>query len=117
MNWEFLKRVFDREPQSPDLEFEIERGRQARTLLESDAYQRATLRVRQGIHEKWSMSPVADVEGQHELRLILKAMDDIEGNLIQEMKTGELASEQLRRKQDVERKERERKSRINIRSI
>jgi hypothetical protein len=60
---------------------ESERGTRARLLLESEPYKEAVGKVRAGIIDRWSKSPVADKEGQHELRLMLKLLDDLEGNI------------------------------------
>lgn len=118
MNWDFLKKVFKpSQYDGPILELELRKGIEAETLLNSEAYSRARMRVRQGIHEKWAASPVSDIEGQHKLRLLLKALDDIEGNLVEEMQTGQLAREQLKRQQEEEKRKRERETRSIIRSI
>ena len=79
----------------------IERGHQAEQLLKSAAFERAWQRVRQGVHERWALSPITDKDGQHELRLLIKVMDDIEGNLHQEMQSGLMAQAQLRKEQDL----------------
>lgn len=79
---------------------ESERGARARLLLESEVYQEAVSTVRNAIIDKWSTSPVADKDGQHELRLMLKLLNDVEANIKDVADTGKLANEQLRIEQE-----------------
>lgn len=77
------------------LEQDEAKGSRAEQLLKSDIYRDAYQRVRQGIIEKWSESPVTDYEGQHELRLMLKLLDDLNGNIVSMVNTGKLARKQI----------------------
>ena len=92
--WDFL---FPRhEPQrSPDIQAEASKGAHASALLESDTYKDAFRKVREGIHIRWAGSPVADKDGQHELRIMLKLLDDLEANIKEIAVTGKLAAIQL----------------------
>jgi hypothetical protein len=94
MKWDFLKPK-QKAPQAPNLYREMEMGAQAGALIESAAYQRAVLRLREGIHLKWAASPVADLDGQNKLRLMLKLLDDMEAHVKEEADTGKLASKQV----------------------
>lgn len=90
------------------LRMEADRGAKAKLLLESPIYQEAVGTVRAAIIDKWSTSPVADKDGQHELRLMLKLLNDVEANIKDVADTGKLANEQLR----IEREKQSMASRI-----
>ena len=53
--------------------------------------------VRTAILDKWEKSPVSDKDGQHELRLLIKLLTDLEGNIKTTIETGKLASIQIER--------------------
>ena len=100
MKWDFLwKRA---EPYEPEKVRGA--GLQSQELWTSPAFERAVQKVRQGIHEKWATAPIADTAGQLTLRLLLKCLDDIEGNIRAEMNSGKVAEKQL--KDEEERKQR-----------
>ncbi len=115
MNFEFLKRIIN--PRKPTLGEDIKRGDEAEMLLASPAFQSAIYRVRSGIHERFAASPVSDIEGQHELRLMLKVLDDIEGNLQIDVNGGKLAKEQMRQENEAAKRKKEREERGFLRSI
>lgn len=73
----------------------IMEGREASDLLESPAFKRATESLRQAIMDKWAASPIRDVEGQHELRLMIKLLDDLIGNLKQAVFDGTFTEKDL----------------------
>ncbi len=73
----------------------IMEGREANDLLESAAFKRATESLRQAIMDKWANSPIRDVEGQHELRLMVKLLDDLIGNLKQAVFDGTFTEKDL----------------------
>jgi hypothetical protein len=70
---------------------ESERGARANALLASDIYREAVGKVEAGILERWKAAPIRDREGQHELRLMLKALQDVCGYLNEVAETGRLA--------------------------
>ena len=80
---------------SDKLQEEIERGSRAQILLRNEVYQEAVGKVRQGIMDAWAESPLRDTEGQHELRLMLKLLTDIEKNIERVATTGTLALRQI----------------------
>jgi hypothetical protein len=47
--------------------------------------------VRCGIISRWATSPIADIDGQHELRLMLKVLDDVERNILKVIDDGTMA--------------------------
>jgi hypothetical protein len=78
-----------------NLQADLEKGSRADQLIKSQAYQDAYNGVRQAILDTWANSPIRDAEGQHELRLMLKLLDDLNGHLVSMLNTGKLASKQI----------------------
>lgn len=78
-----------------NLHLELERGGRADALLNNDIYKESVGKVRQGIHDAWAAAPLRDVEGQTNLRLMLKLLDDLEKNIKQVAQTGKMASIQI----------------------
>ena len=74
---------------------ELRRGEQARQLLQNELYQDAISQVRQAIIDKWISAPMRDIEGQHELKLMLKLLGDVTGYIQTTMETGKMAQIQL----------------------
>jgi ABC-type siderophore export system fused ATPase/permease subunit len=77
------------------------RGRQANELLENSMFREAVDTLRQSLVDKWLASPIRDIEGQHELRLMAKLLGDIEGYIANIAKTGKMAAIQLERESKV----------------
>lgn len=63
-------------------------------------------KVRDAIIAKWEASPVADVEGQHELRLMRKLLADLEVNIKTVIDTGKLAQVQIERESKLDKAKR-----------
>jgi hypothetical protein len=72
-------------------------GMDALRVWDDPAFVKARTSVREAIVQRWATSPVADLEGQHELRLMLKLLDDLEGNLKQAIATGRMADMEIER--------------------
>ena len=79
MDLTWIKELFVKKEVS--LEETAHSGKRAKELWENIEFQKAIRNVRLGILEKWTSSPIQDMEGQHELRLMLKILDDVEGNI------------------------------------
>lgn len=77
------------------LDQELRDGRLAGELLEMKAFSDAVASVKAAIHERWATSPVKDHEGQHELRLMLKLLEDLLGNLQTAVANGKFAANEL----------------------
>lgn len=77
------------------LDNEIAQGNKAELIL-SDIAPYFDM-VEAAILDKWKTSPVADVEGQHELRLMIKLLADVKANLHTAVETGKLAKIQIER--------------------
>jgi hypothetical protein len=53
--------------------------------------------VENAILDKWKESPIADKEGQHELRLMYKLLGDLKANIRTAIDTGKMAQIQIER--------------------
>lgn len=80
---------------------EVTRGAQAQSLLDSEIYREAVSSVHDAIIAKWESCPIRDVEGQHELKLMLKLLADLEQNIKEVVNTGKLKRLQIERDRGV----------------
>lgn len=83
-----------------ELEQEYTRGQKAKEILENEIYKEAFLMMREGIIKAWEDSPVRDTEGQHELKLMVKLLNDLQKNFEDVMNTGKLAKIQIDREKE-----------------
>lgn len=79
------------------LEQDINRAQQAKFLLDNPIYQEAIEGVRSAIITAWSNAPIRDVDGQHELKLMLKLLTDLENNILRAVNDGKLAQIEIER--------------------
>jgi hypothetical protein len=79
------------------------RGRQATELLDNAMFREAVDTLRQSLIDKWLSSPIRDIEGQHELRLMTKLLGDIESYISNIAKTGKMAAIQLEKEHNAQR--------------
>ena len=70
---------------------EAHRGSRAKEWLASPLYKEATEKIESGIIEKFKASPIRDLDGQHELRLLLKLLEDLKGYIQEVAETGKMA--------------------------
>lgn len=77
------------------LETEVSNGVRAERLMEELSPYLDMVKV--AIVAKWETSPVGDSEGQHELRLMRKLLDDLQANIKTAVETGKLAQIQIER--------------------
>ena len=77
-------------------ESDITAGNRAQRLLEDEILTKAFDDVRLAIIERWENAPIRDVEGQHELKLMLRILSDVRGNLELAVHNGKLVAEELR---------------------
>lgn len=82
-------------------ETEIRKGSNAEQLLENEAFKDACESLRKAIIDRWATSPVADKDGQHELRLMMKLLDDLLGNLRVAVSNGKFAENELTIKRNL----------------
>lgn len=83
-----------------NLSKEIDRGARAEALLNDELFKESMEIVEKAIIDRWRDSPVGDKDGQHELRLMLKAFTDFRKNLEEALNTGKIAT--LQRRQEIE---------------
>lgn len=86
---------------SVNLQSESERGARARQWLDDSMTKEAFETVRAGIYQRWSESPIEDREGQYTLRLMLKLLEDLHGNISQVAMTGVMADVQIKAEQTL----------------
>lgn len=79
------------EEQESKLREELERGQQAKQLLEHPMLVNALAQLEKDTVRRLKEAPVRDREGQHELVLMLKVADKFKSDLKNHVKTGELA--------------------------
>lgn len=84
-----------------NLHDQLAKGTRAEQLLGSDVYRDGVKAVRQAILDTWAQSPIRDREGQHELRLMVKLLDDLEGHILSMVNTGKLAKAQIEQESKV----------------
>lgn len=82
------------------LESEISEGNRAGLLL-NDLKPYFDM-VELAILDTWKKSPVADEKGQHELRLMIKLLNDLQANIKTAIDTGKLASVQIERENIID---------------
>lgn len=79
-------------------EFEkVARGERAQALLRDEIFAEAIEQVRAGIVTAWSSAPIRDKEGHHELKLMLKLLDDVISNIESVISGGKLAADKIGR--------------------
>lgn len=66
------------------------RANRAKSLLEDRGLNDAFEGVRQALLVKFEQCPVRDVEGQHEIKLMLKLLTDVKANLLSWIDSGKV---------------------------
>lgn len=59
----------------------LSKASRAKQLLEDSEMRGAFEGVRQALLEKFEQCPIRDIEGQHEIKLMLKLLGDVKANL------------------------------------
>ena len=85
------------------LQKDLSRAAQAKELLEHPVFAGAVDAVRAAIVHQWATSPIRDTEGQHELRLMLKLLDDLPLNIKGALNDGSLARVEIERQSKIDR--------------
>ncbi len=80
---------------------DLDRALLAKQLVDNPIYIEAMNAVRAGIITQWENSPIRDTEGQHELRLMLKLLTDLQHNINRVIDTGKLAEIEIERKRKM----------------
>ncbi len=79
------------------LELDVTRAQQAKHLLDNPIYQESIKSVREAIIKAWSDAPIRDIDGQHELKLMLKLLTDLENNILRVVNDGKIAQIEIER--------------------
>lgn len=79
----------------------IVRAEHAARLLEDEILQDAFIQVKAALLEKFENSPIRDIEGQHELRVMLKLLADVKGNIEQVIARGTLEKSRMEKTKEV----------------
>lgn len=83
------------------------KGDRASELLNGEIFSEAVENVRKAIIDKWQACPVRDKEGQHELHLMVKLLDELVGQInvfINEGKNARFQIESQKKREEQERK-------------
>ena len=76
---------------------DLDRALHAKQLLENPVYVESMDAVKQAILNGWENSPIRDTEGQHELRLMLKLLTDLQSNIKRVIDNGKIAEINIER--------------------
>lgn len=80
------------------LDEQLARGIRAERILNDELFAQAFKDVEQAILDKWRECPIRDTEGQHELKLMHKLLQEVKAVLETTIADGQLAGKELERK-------------------
>ena len=78
-----------------ETEKEIQRGQQAKRILEDPIYVEAIQKVSQELDQEWINSPIRDTEGRERIYMMKKMLNVLHVQLKSVMETGKLATKQV----------------------
>jgi hypothetical protein len=78
-----------------DKEKEIQRGQQAKRILEDPIYVEALQKVSQELDQEWINSPIRDTEGREKIYMMRKMLGVLHVQIQSVMETGKLATKQV----------------------
>ena len=78
-----------------ETEKEIQRGQQAKRILEDPIYVEALQKVSQELDQEWINSPIRDTEGRERIYMMKKMLNVLHVQLKSVMETGKLATTQV----------------------
>jgi len=78
-----------------DKEKEIQRGQQAKRILEDPIFVEALQKVSQELDQEWINSPIRDTEGREKIYMMKKMLNVLHVQLQSVLETGKLASKQI----------------------
>ena len=78
-----------------ETEKEIQRGQQAKRILEDPIYIEALQKVSQELDQEWINSPIRDTEGREKIYMMKKMLNVLHVQLKSVMETGKLATKQV----------------------
>ena len=74
---------------------QLKRAARARALLDDPELTRAFTGVREALLDRFESCPVRDIEGQHEIKLMLKLLNDVRANLLSVLDSGKVIEYRL----------------------
>ena len=78
-----------------ETEKEIQRGQQAKRILEDPIYVEAIQKVSQELDQEWINSPIRDTEGREKIYMMKKMLNVLLVQIKSVLETGKLASKQI----------------------
>ena len=75
-----------------DLDQREHRAVRAQEVINNPLYVEAWNAVEQEIHKRWAQSPISDIEGQNQLRLMLHLLISLKENFDSVIQDGKLAA-------------------------
>ena len=78
-----------------ETEKEIQRGQQAKRILEDPIYIEALQKVSQELDQEWINSPIRDTEGREKIYMMRKMLGVLHVQIQSVMETGKLATKQV----------------------
>ena len=78
-----------------EVEKEIQRGQQAKRILEDPIYVEAIQKVSQELDQEWINSPIRDTEGRERIYMMKKMLNVLLVQIKSVLETGKLASKQI----------------------
>tara|TARA_R110000764_G_scaffold36181_1_gene80843 strand:- start:40 stop:285 length:246 start_codon:yes stop_codon:yes gene_type:complete len=78
-----------------ETEKEIQRGQQAKRILEDAIYVEAIQKVSQELDQEWINSPIRDTEGRERIYMMKKMLNVLLVQIKSVLETGKLASKQI----------------------
>ena len=78
-----------------ETEKEIQRGQQAKRILEDEIFVEAIQKVSAELDQEWINSPIRDTEGREKIYMMKKLLNVLHVQLKSVMETGKLATKQV----------------------
>ena len=78
-----------------ETEKEIQRGQQAKRILEDEIFVEAIQKVSAELDQEWINSPIRDTEGREKIYMMKKMLNVLHVQLKSVMETGKLATKQV----------------------
>lgn len=79
------------------LQDDVDRGIKSQQLLTNPTFIEGFQVVEKAIHEQWTACPLRDREGAHELKLMLKLLNDLKAVFELAVDDGKMAAMELKR--------------------
>lgn len=77
------------------MDVNIARAEKAQRLLEDPEFQAAFIAVKDSIISRIEGCPVRDMDGLHDLHLMLKLLNDVRANIVSVINTGKITQDRI----------------------